>query len=155
MNGMAHVTYVCGYCAAEQSAEAPPCTCPRCGHFGPVRDFPTRETLTIRQQNDSFRAGLVSPTGCPLPGTVVVTAGVHARGRDFQTDAIMAVAADTDFTEDNDPWGTRDFGTVTVQGEKLYWKIDYFDAAREYGSDDPADPAKTHRVLTILFPSEY
>ena len=48
-----------------------------------------------------------------------------------------------------------DFGTVTVQGEKLYWKIDYYDADREYGSDDPSDPAKTHRVLTILFPSEY
>ena len=154
MNDMALTTYVCGYCASEQSAEVPPCTCPHCGHFGPMRDFPTREALTIRQQNDSFRTGMIIG-GCPFPGTVVVTAGVHAQGRDFQTDAIMAVAADTDFTEDNDPWGDHRFGVVEVSGDKLFWKIDYFDSAREYGSDDPSDPAKTHRVLTILFPSEY
>ena len=154
MNGMAHVTYVCGYCASEQSAPVPPCTCPHCGHFGPERDFPTRGTLILRQQNDAFRAGMVVG-GCPFPGTVVVTSGVRDQGRDFVTNAILAAAFDTAFTEDNDPWGTRDFGTVTVQGEKLYWKIDTFDAACEYGSDDPADPARTHRVLTLLFPSEY
>lgn len=154
MKGIALDTYVCGCCGSEQSAEVQPCTCPRCGHFGPVRDFPTRKTLTIRKQNDSFRAGLIVG-GCPFPGTVVVTSGVSERGRDFVTNAIMAAAFDTDFSEDNDPWGTRDFGTVTVQGDKLYWKIDYFDAAREYGSDDPSDPAKTHRVLTLLFPAEY
>lgn len=154
MNDMALATYVCGYCASEQSAQVPPCTCPRCGHFGPERDFPTRETLTIRQQNDSFRRGMIVG-GCLFPGTVVVTAGVHARGRDFETAAYLAVAKDTAFTEDNDPWGDHSFGVVTVQNERLYWKIDYYDADREYGSDDPADPAKTHRILTILFPSEY
>ena len=155
MNGISLATHVCGYCASEQSAEVPPCTCPRCGHFGPQRDFPTRETLTIRVQNDRFRAGLVSPEGCPFLGTVVVTAGVHARGRDFETAAYLAVAKDTAFTEDNDPWGDHGFGTVEVMGEKLFWKIDLYDRALEYGSDDPADPARTHRVLTILFPSEY
>ena len=71
------------------------------------------------------------------------------------TNAILAAAFDTNFSEDNDPWGIRDFGTVTVQGEKLYWKIDCYDANREFGSDDPSDSALTHRVLTILFPSEY
>ena len=155
MNGMALATYVCGYCASEQSAEAPPCTCPRCGHFGPKRDFPTRETLTIREQNDRFRAGLVSPEGCTLPGTAVVTAGVHARGRDFETAAYLAVAKDTAFTEDNDPWGDHGFGVVEVEGEKLFWKIDLYDRALEYGSPEPTDPARTHRILTILFPSEY
>ena len=155
MNGMAFATYVCGYCGAEQSAEVHPCTCPRCGHFGPERDFPTRETLTIREQNDRFRAGLVSPTGCPLPGTVVVTAGIRGRGRDFETAAYLAAATDTAFTEDNDPWGDHGFGVVEVNGEKLFWKIDLYDRALEYGSPEPTDPARTHRVLTILFPSEY
>ena len=154
MNAETLDTYVCGYCAAEQSAEAVPCTCPHCGHFGPERDFPTRKAMTLRQQNDSFRAGLIVG-GCPFPGTVVTTSGVSDRGRGFVTDAILATAFDTDFSEDNDPWGTRDFGTITVQGERLYWKIDYYDADREYGSDDPSDPVLTHRVLTILFPSEY
>lgn len=82
--------------------------------------------MTLARQNDYFRLGLQRGAS-PFPGSVVVTAGVHARGRDFQTDAFLAVAADTSFTEDNDPWGTHDFGTVTVRGEKLYWKIDYYE----------------------------
>ena len=155
MNGMALATHVCGCCASEQSAEVPPCTCPRCGHSGPERDFPTRETLTIRQQNDAFRAGLVSPEGCPLPGTVVVTSSVRGRGRNFETAAYLAVAKDTAFTEDNDPWGDHGFGVVEVMGDKLFWKIDLYDRALEYGSPEPTDPVRTHRVLTILFPSEY
>jgi hypothetical protein len=31
----------------------------------------------------------------------------------------------------------------------------YFDADLQYGSDDPADPAVTTRVLTILLPEDY
>jgi hypothetical protein len=31
----------------------------------------------------------------------------------------------------------------------------YFDAAMEFGSEDPAYPAKTARVLTIMLASEY
>ena len=147
-------TYVCGYCAAEQLAEDGPCTCPHCGHFGPMRDFPTRQVLTTARQNDAFRAGMVVG-GCPFPGSVVVTSGVRDRGRDFVTGAILAAAFDQDFSEDNDPYGDRSFGIVTVQGERLYWKIDYYDADQEQGSDDPSDPGRTHRVLTILFPSEY
>lgn len=154
MNTKTLNTYVCGYCAAEQSAEDGPCTCPHCGHFGPMRDFPTRQVLTTARQNDAFRAGMVVG-GCPFPGSVVVTSGVSDRGRDFVTGAILAAAFDRDFCEDNDPYGDRSFGIVTVQGERLYWKIDYYDADQEQGSDDPSDPGRTHRVLTILFPSEY
>ena len=154
MNSATLDTYVCGFCGKEQASNHVPCTCPHCSQFGPERDFPTREILTLRQQNDSFRAGLIVG-GCPLPGTVVVTAGVRAMGRDFVTDATLAVAFDGDFSEDNDPWGDHSFGVVTVGGERLYWKIDYYDTALEHGSNDPGDPALTHRVLTILFPSEY
>lgn len=146
--------FTCTACGHRFEAADMPTECPKCRVHGGYRNFPSDKTATTARQNDAFRAGMVVG-GCPFPGTVVVTSGVSDRGRDFVTNAIMAAAFDTAFSEDNDPWGTHDFGTVTVQGEKLYWKIDYFDAAREYGSDDPSDPAKTHRVLTILFPSEY
>lgn len=149
------LTYVCAACGVEQTAPVVPSMCKGCGETGEAHDFPTRETLTIREQNDQFRTGLVLPTGCSLPGTVVVTAGIRARGRDFETAAYVAVAKDTAFTEDNDPWGDHGFGVVTVKGERLYWKIDLYDRALEYGSPEPTDPAKTHRILTILFPSEY
>jgi hypothetical protein len=59
------------------------------------------------------------------------------------------------FSSDNDPHGEHDFGSLTVSGTKLYFKIDYYDALERYGSEDPADPAMTTRVLTILLPEEY
>lgn len=155
MNGLVLDAYVCARCAAEQSAYVPPSRCPRCEHVGGMRDFCTRATLAIRYQNDQFRAGLASGEGCPFPGTAVVTAGVREMGRTFETAAYLAVAKDTAFNEDNDPYGDHTFGTVTVSGERLFWKIDLYDRALEYGSPEPANPERTHRVLTILFPSEY
>ena len=60
-----------------------------------------------------------------------------------------------DFTEDNDPHGEHDFGSFELAGRKFFWKIDYYDANMEFGSEDPADPAKTTRVLTIMLAEEY
>ena len=39
--------------------------------------------------------------------------------------------------------------------EKFFWKIDYYDRKTEFGSPDPADPALTTRVLTIMRADEY
>ncbi|WP_191569631.1 DUF3768 domain-containing protein [Paracoccus yeei] len=41
-----------------------------------------------------------------------------------------------------------------MQGERLYWEIGLYDADCEGGSLAPADPSKTHRVVTIMFPME-
>ena len=59
------------------------------------------------------------------------------------------------FTKDNDPHGERDFGTVYHEDLKVFWKIDYYDKAMEYGSEHPEDPAQTTRVLTIMLAEEY
>lgn len=44
----------------------------------------------------------------------------------------------------------RDCGNFEFEGTTVYFKIDYYDAAFEYGSEDPADASKTRRVLTIM-----
>lgn len=90
----------------------------------------------------------------PGPGWTC-TAGVQALGGDFLAQAVAAVGAFDDFDEDNDPYGERDFGTLRVQGKRLFWKIDYYDLALKYGSPDPADVAVTRRVLTLMLASEY
>ena len=59
------------------------------------------------------------------------------------------------FDEANDPHGEHDFGVIQVAGERLYWKIDYYNNSLDGGSEDPADEATTHRVLTLMLASEY
>ena len=59
------------------------------------------------------------------------------------------------FTNANDPHKEHDFGSFEFAGEKCFWKIDYYNKTLDGGSEDPADPAQTTRVLTIMLPSEY
>jgi hypothetical protein len=42
-----------------------------------------------------------------------------------------------------------------VEGERLFFKIDYYDSTLTMGSSDPADPAVTCRVMTVMLASEY
>lgn len=104
----------------------------------------------IRALNDAFRK---DPTA--RRGRLVTTRSVADLGDAFVAAAVSAVAAFDDFTPDNDPHGEHDFGILTVDGVKLYFKIDYYDAACRFGSEDPSDEAKTTRVLTILLPEDY
>lgn len=102
----------------------------------------------MTQLNDAFRQSFEG-------GRVFQTAGVATLPSDVQAIVLRKVATYSDFDEDNDPWGEHDFGAFDVGGHKFFWKIDYYDANMEYGSEDPADPAKTTRVLTIMLAEEY
>lgn len=88
-------------------------------------------------------------------GLIMVTRGVRSLPG-FDVRALLAALAAYDaFDADNDPFGERDFGDLEVGGEDLLWKIDYFDLHNQFASPDPADPAVTSRVLTVMLPSEY
>jgi hypothetical protein len=84
-----------------------------------------------------------------------LTAGVWALPAAAQRAAFAAVTVFSDFSEDNDPYGERDFGAFEVGGVKLLWKIDYYDLDLCMASPDPADPAITRRVLTLLLAQDY
>lgn len=56
---------------------------------------------------------------------------------------------------ENDAHGERDFGAFEFRGEKLFFKIDYYDLELTYGSEDPADASQTTRVITIMLASDY
>jgi hypothetical protein len=102
----------------------------------------------IRTLNDAFRRSFAG-------GKVMMTAGIAALPDAAQATVLDEVRTFDAFTADNDPHGEHDFGTFEVDGRKIFWKIDYYDAAMEFGSEDPADPSKTSRVLTIMLASEY
>jgi hypothetical protein len=101
----------------------------------------------IRQLNDAFRTTLEG-------GKTFITPGVSALGPEFGIMAVAAVRAFGEFQAANDPYGEHDFGALTIADEKLFWKIDYYDLTMDFGSQDPADPAQTTRVLTILLAEE-
>ena len=102
----------------------------------------------IRNLNDAFRRSLAG-------GKVMMTAGIAALPDATRAKVLDEVRKFDAFSADSDPHGEHDFGNFGVDGRKLFWKIDYFDAAMEFGSEDPADPSKTTRVLTIMLASEY
>lgn len=106
--------------------------------------------LTLAERNDAFRQSF-------LFGRVYLTHGIRFLPDADQSRIVEAVQKFDDFTEDNDPYGEHDFGSIDFDGlPKVFWKIDYYDkASPSVGSADPNDPAKTLRVLTIMLAEEY
>ena len=102
----------------------------------------------VRALNDILRRTLSG-------GTLVLTAGIIALGRERQQAILDAIAAFDRFDADNDPHVEHDFGAVEVAGERVFWKIDYYDRSGRYASPDPADTSVTRRVLTVMLAGEY
>jgi hypothetical protein len=120
---------------------------------------PAAKQKRIAELNDQLRARiqmLVFGDTFP-PGAVYLTQGVASLGPEAQIIACAMVRNFSGFTADNDPYGEHDFGAFSLPGDqRLFWKIDYYaDAECEYGSEDPSDPAKSYRVLTIMLAEEY
>jgi hypothetical protein len=89
-------------------------------------------------------------------GQIVITRGVHELTGPDVSDLLRALAAFKDFDADSDPHGERDFGIFDFNGREVMFKIDYYsDAQFQWGSNDPANPDVTERVLTVLLPEEY
>jgi hypothetical protein len=103
---------------------------------------------TIRRLNDGLRTTFRG-------GRIVMTVGVKALGANGIAAAMARVQNFHQFTPDNDPHGEHDFGSFNIGDQQFFWKIDYYDASLTYGSEDPADPSKTTRVLTIMLAEEY
>ena len=108
----------------------------------------TARKAIIRSLNDRFRQTF---TG----GAIVVTAGIAALDEATRQRTFAAVQQFDAFDEANDPWHEHDFGAVEVDGERVFFKLAYYDLTRAMHSEDAADPAKTERVMTIMLSDEY
>lgn len=102
----------------------------------------------IATLNDNFRKSFIG-------GQVLLTAGIAAMSSEDKANIVSMVQNFNDFTEDNDVYGERDFGSFDYKGEKILWKIDYYDLNNQYMSENPANPDITNRVLTIMLAEEY
>lgn len=106
------------------------------------------KTQRIRELNDLLRTAFIG-------GKVLVTPGIAGLPDDIQRAIIEQVQGFSAFTPDNDPHGEHDFGAFTIEGRKVFWKIDYYAHDMMHGSEDPANPAVTKRMLTIMLAEEY
>lgn len=97
--------------------------------------------------NDAFRR-----SGAWMIGQVMITPGILFLP-DFEN-VLEQVRTFNDFSpEDDDPWGEHDFGAFAYAGERVYWKIDYYDQDFAGGAD-PLDP-ECRRILTVMTSDEW
>lgn len=108
----------------------------------------TAQTATIRRLNDAFRQTFRG-------GRVVISHGIGTLSNEELLTLFEAIQHFDAFDQDNNPHDEHDFGRVTFKGEEYLWKIDYYDTALRHLSPDPANPAKTRRVLTIITADDY
>jgi hypothetical protein len=102
----------------------------------------------IRMLNDELRQHL-------LGGGAVITPGIAALGPEVVGRLVKVIAVFDAFCTANDPHGEHDFGVFDFDGARVMFKIDYYDKNLTGHSPDPADPAVTERVITIMLAEEY
>ena len=106
-------------------------------------------TKKIAELNDLCRKAM------GVAGKVFQTAGICALPLADQSAIREKVETFDAFNPDNDPHKERDFGAFEHNGERIFWKIDYYDRDMAAHSTDPTDPEVTTRVLTIMLAEEY
>ena len=102
----------------------------------------------IRTLNDKLRTEGIG-------GQILITQGVQSLPEKTLRKILPKIRNFDAFNENNDPYKERDCAAIKVDGETIFWKIDYYDRSLRGGSPDAADPRVTKRVLTIMLSSEY
>jgi hypothetical protein len=108
-------------------------------------------TAIIRKLNDICRQAW----GVYPNTRYVFTQGIQSLTEAERSEVREKVESYTDFSPDNDPHQEHDFGAFEVNGQKVFWKIDTYAPDLMHGSENPSDPRKTVRVLTVMLASEY
>ena len=109
------------------------------------------DTETIANETSAKIAALNDAHRRSNPVRCMFTRGVSAK-MDLQRVISMVRSYDV-FNEDNDPYGEHDFGQIKLDGERIFWKIDYYDEVLKQWCD-PLSP-DCHRILTIMLAEEY
>ena len=106
------------------------------------------KTARIRALNDELRRNFAG-------GIAVMTPGIAALGAEAVARIVKTVAVFDEFCHANDPHEEHDFGAFEADGQRVFFKIDYYDKTLTHHSPDPADPSVTERVITIMLAEEY
>ncbi len=96
------------------------------------------QTARIRVLNDRLRHTYAG-------GRIMLTCGFASREPIFVLQALSAIRHFDEFDDTNDPYAEHDFGSVEIDEQVVFWKIDYYAPNFEDGASDPADEAKQSR----------
>lgn len=107
-----------------------------------------QRTERIRKLNDHFRFLMMG-------GRICLTEGIAEMELESQRVVLEKVRLFQDFDKANDPYGEHDFGAIEHDGEKVFFKVDYYNKELDGGSEDPANPDLTTRIMTVMFANEY
>ena len=117
------------------------------------------DPTVIAAQNDAFRklACLGETPSQPIQGRMHLTSSLAMAEDGLALEAVQAAGAFEIFQPENDPDGWHDFGAVDIRGEKIFWKIDLYEADSDfrYGAEAPDNPITTIRVLTIMMAHDW
>lgn len=105
-------------------------------------------TDRIRMLNDELRKYLIG-------GGAVMTPGIAALGPEAVKRLVQTLSTYSDFCTANDPYTEHDFGAFDFDGQRVIFKIDYYDKTLTHHSPDPSDPGVTERVITLMLAEEY
>lgn len=103
---------------------------------------------TIARLNDRCRQGLDRTARINMTRTCLATFAEDRAGEIVAQGEILAMLRAHRFSDAEAR--ERNRGSFEYRGTTVYFCIDYYDAAMEYGSEDPADASQTRRVLTIM-----
>jgi hypothetical protein len=104
--------------------------------------------IRIREFNDKLRRYFVG-------GKVMLTDSVAELPDMVKAAALLFMAQYHNFTTQNDPYGEHDFGAFELCNRRFFWKVDCLTIDSQSASEDPADPSKTQRVLTLMLDCDW
>jgi hypothetical protein len=68
---------------------------------------------------------------------------------------VQTIATFDDFCTVNDPRREHDFGEFEFDRTPVTFEIDCYDKNPNFHTQDPADPAVTERMITLMLAEEY
>jgi hypothetical protein len=114
----------------------------------------TDHTTRIAELNDLCRLGLDRTARIVITATCLA-ALTEAEGREAEIHAqaeVLGAVRRYAFAPQDGPERAR--GELILRGRTIRFTIDYYDRALEWGSENPADPSVTTRVMTIMLPGD-
>lgn len=85
----------------------------------------------------------------------MLTRGIYSKGQAVINEILNGVKTFNNFNKQNSPYNEHNYGSFVYNGQKIMWKIDYYDRDLRYYSNDPTDITKTIRVMTVMLAEEY